>query len=346
MSQKTTLLALLALTAITVLLFTQKQSESEETVQTDALVAQFNDFRKTFNRTYSSLADMEYRMNVFTKTLEDIERHNSASNSSYTLGINQFSDMSFEEFISFQTVDLSFMKEIPVRNPDLLKGSADRVVNWTERGVVTPVKDMRNCNANYAFGVNAIVEEAYALHEKTAAPVLSDQEVVDCSTIYDNLQCKGGSSTFSMYYVRDFGVNLESDYPYTGKDQGCRKDIAGKGRYRPKKWWTIGEGPENMVNQLRIQPTTAGFVIKPDFKSYKSGVYNNNDCLGEPHYLVNAVGFNLDAKEPFFLAKNFWGTNWGENGYFRVAMAEGRGVCGFTGPWYSTYAIIEPKEQL
>jgi len=325
-------------------------SATSQTTKID-LVSTFADFRSRFNKTYDSLAEMRYRMSVFEASLAFIAAHNALPDTTYTLGINQFSDITWEEFAASHLNHPDDKNPLyglsrQVQPPAIKAGPPDeKRINWYERGVVARVKNMGSCRANYAFAITAIVEEAYALFHKTKAPVLSEQEVIDCSKIYENQGCQGGSAVFSMYYIRDFGVNTAKNYPYTGKEGECRKDMHGKGPYRPKKWWTIDGGPERMLDALVERPLTAGMVIQEDFKHYKGGIYNPKECKGDPRYQVNSIGFDISTHEPHFIAKNFWGESWGEKGFFRIAMAPGKGVCGFTGPYLSTYAIIEPKEQ-
>lgn len=57
----------------------------------------FSEFKATFNRTYANETEEAYRAAVYNKLASEIEVHN-AKGLSYTLGINQFSDMTHEEF--------------------------------------------------------------------------------------------------------------------------------------------------------------------------------------------------------------------------------------------------------
>ncbi len=63
---------------------------------------------------------------------------------------------------------------------------------------------------------------------------------------------------------------------------------------------------------------------------YKSGVFNPDRCSPDSlnHAVLN-VGFGSDATDgDFFIIKNSWGENWGEDGYFRIAKTDGAGTCG------------------
>ena len=58
---------------------------------------QFLEFRKKYNKVSMTPKELEYRYNVFLDNLKYIEKQNSM-NLSYTVGINQFSDLTWEEF--------------------------------------------------------------------------------------------------------------------------------------------------------------------------------------------------------------------------------------------------------
>ena len=63
----------------------------------------------------------------------------------------------------------------------------------------------------------------------------------------------------------------------------------------------------------------------PPFK----GVVSDPTCLssGLDHSLL-LVGYNLSAPVPYWLLLNSWGANWGEQGFIRLAIQDGDGVCG------------------
>lgn len=68
------------------------------------------------------------------------------------------------------------------------------------------------------------------------------------------------------------------------------------------------------------------------YKYYKGGVISNATACGtktdEP---LLAVGYGLDADTglEYYLMKNNYGTDWGEDGYLKVAInGDGPGVCG------------------
>ena len=43
---------------------------------------------------------------------------------------------------------------------------------------------------------------------------------------------------------------------------------------------------------------------------------------------VLAVGYDTTADPPYYIVKNSWGSSWGENGYLKIKIESGEGVCG------------------
>lgn len=63
-----------------------------------------------------------------------------------------------------------------------------------------------------------------------------------------------------------------------------------------------------------------------DFQFYKSGILNNPDCGQDLNHAIVAVGYDL--AQGFYIVRNSWGPWWGENGYVRLAITSGAGICG------------------
>ena len=61
-------------------------------------------------------------------------------------------------------------------------------------------------------------------------------------------------------------------------------------------------------------------MVYEDLMHYKSGIYSHvtGEKLGG--HAVLLIGYN-DTEE-YFIVKNSWSTNWGEEGYFKIAYSE------------------------
>ena len=64
------------------------------------------------------------------------------------------------------------------------------------------------------------------------------------------------------------------------------------------------------------------------FRFYTSGVMDNVNCGTTLDHAVLAVGYGNEDGKDYWLVKNSWGPKWGLDGYIKLAMVEGDGICG------------------
>ncbi|CAI5478102.1 unnamed protein product [Closterium sp. Yama58-4] len=83
---------------------------------------------------------------------------------------------------------------------------------------------------------------------------------------------------------------------------------------------------------VQAQPVVVYVEARSDsFIKFVGGfVYNDPDCFSTQvvDHLVVVVGFNLLDATPHWIIRNSWGPTWGENGYMKIAIAGGPGICG------------------
>jgi len=57
-------------------------------------------------------------------------------------------------------------------------------------------------------------------------------------------------------------------------------------------------------------------------KGYTSGILNPSECTINLNHSVTTIGYGYEGGELYFIARNSWGVNWGEQGYFRIFGGE------------------------
>lgn len=64
------------------------------------------------------------------------------------------------------------------------------------------------------------------------------------------------------------------------------------------------------------------------FQSYSSGIFDNTRCGTNLDHAVAVVGWGSDNGVEYWLLRNSWGVTWGEEGYMKVEIVSGHGLCG------------------
>lgn len=75
---------------------------------------------------------------------------------------------------------------------------------------------------------------------------------------------------------------------------------------------------------------------------YSGGIISDATCGTKINHGVLAVGYGYENGMEYYLVKNSWGTQWGDNGYVKIAIVEGEGICGI-----QSYPVtVELQEQI
>lgn len=81
------------------------------------------------------------------------------------------------------------------------------------------------------------------------------------------------------------------------------------------------------------------------FKNYSTGVFNEKNCNGVLNHAAIAVGYNLNHSIPHLIVKNAWGNDWGENGYYNIAVGnmgkKDKGICGMFGHPLNVVPVLD-----
>ena len=80
---------------------------------------------------------------------------------------------------------------------------------------------------------------------------------------------------------------------------------------------------------LSVGPISVAIDAEDDFQFYKSGIYESTSCSQtELDHAVTAVGFGETPQgKKYYIIKNSWGTDWGEDGYIYFS-ADIPNMCG------------------
>ena len=83
---------------------------------------------------------------------------------------------------------------------------------------------------------------------------------------------------------------------------------------------------------LFLRGLTAALNLDPaKIFAYRSGIVDGTFCGPVLNHFITIIGYGTSSQGvDFWLIRNSWGGNWGEDGYFRMlrTMDQGFGTCG------------------
>lgn len=250
--------------------------------------------------------------------------------------------------------------------------------DWTDHdggNYITSIKDQGNCGSCWAFATIGVMEAMYNIENNLYStefkqtvfgmaddsrrnilrypagadalqlrelkyPDFSEQFLISCSTAGD---CDGGYEDDAWAHLKKQGVVPEECYPYLAQTTACapcadwRKQLT-----RVKNWGYVTQSNVRMnaiKTALLDGPLVMYMEVYSDFYHYRSGIYQPvKSASFEGGHAVVLVGYN--EQQDYWICKNSWGTNWGEEGYFRIRFGECE-----TGSWVSQAWNVSSENQ-
>lgn len=294
----------------------------------------FQQWALTNGRVYQP-TERDYRESVYYANVAKIDAHNEG-NFSWTMDVNQFADLTADEFKS--TVVSGSFRRGEQRNTTVgVRGLWSRAdlpasVNWTAAGAVTPVKNQEQCGSCWAFSTTGSVESAWFLAKGTL-PSVSEQQLVDCSTAEGNQGCNGGLMDYAFeYIIKNKGITTEAAYPYTATGPNA---CVAAGKPVAATLSGYKDVPVNSETALETaiaqQPVSVAVEADQSVFQFYSGGVMDSACGTQLDHGVLAVGYGTLGGKEYYLVKNSWGASWGANGYIllgRGAKFNPAGQCG------------------
>jgi len=225
--------------------------------------------------------------------------------------------------------------------------------------VTTPVKNQRMCGSCWAFAAAEVLETHIALNTDVLFSI-SPQQFVDCAPNPDNCGgtggCDGSTSELAFDFASKHGIVDEWTYGYTssrGKDGKCGLHTIN--RYNPSELLTsagtnttdlndesgylekavasiagFSALPTNSYDSLMWTVATMGSVVisvaANTWYTYSSGVFDDSTLTDhfDLNHAVVLEGYGTDEEtgEDYWLVRNSWGPQWGENGYIRLKRVD------------------------
>jgi len=292
----------------------------------------FEHYQNEFQKNYSP-EELPMRQALFEKKLKEINSHNANPTKTWKAGVNHFTDRTDAEFRTRLGVKKSLLykhhaETLVVERPPMVDVSAlPTNVDWRDKSIISPVKDQGDCGSCWTFATAEVTESYWAM-ATGKLNILSEQQILDCTPNPNHCGgtggCEGGTAELAWAQITlTGGLSSEWTYPYisyTGSDFTCKTNqIVPIAKVSKFVNLPINEQPP-VLNYIATSGPLAISVDASTWSTYESGVFNScNQTNPDLDHAVMLVGYGTDpALGDYWLVRNSWSPQWGEEGYIRL----------------------------
>ena len=87
-------------------------------------------------------------------------------------------------------------------------------------------------------------------------------------------------------------------------------------------------GEKNMMKEIYARgPITCTIADPEELMEYKGGIYRDTTGAKSLDHSISVVGWGEENGQKYWIARNSWGTFWGEKGWFRIVRGVGSALC-------------------
>ena len=223
---------------------------------------------------------------------------------------------------------LGAMKKALPKDIDLPK-----TLDWRQKMDIGPLYSQGACSGCWAYSTVQVIADSKLIgtgHRPSPSPYY----LLSCDELDSGCNTGNMATAYAWIQVQQHGILSVEDFP-TASDRCMEAESNDKA-----KGVTIDgfceipplRGAETVYALLRAlyqQPVAIGMNVKP-LQLYGGGLVTMEDCPPASSDQINAInhaavvvgwGEDEESGKPYFLVKNSYGQDWGENGYARLEMA-------------------------
>jgi len=321
-----------------------------------------HEFEQMFNQEYMENIDKEEyekRSKALKKNEEDVRKENEEfleGKKDWFSRINSFDDLPDDEFVQDLTGAIEpegwgrgLLDPLPEDRVDpeseryfdqfrTSRASPPRSFSSVQNGDVSGVRHQGLCGSCVAFASMAAIETCF--HRVTGVfGDYAEQQFVDGAYRYDGANgCNGAPQHSYLKWaakknpLKDQGSGLphENQRPYKNTEPSLGQmsyKTYNQGAKITDVYYTYNADEALLKKQVYENGAAVSTVCAtPAFKEYGGGIFAGCAENCQQNHAITVVGYGNSGGQNYWLIKNSWGEDWGENGFMR--LERDTGMCG------------------
>jgi len=215
--------------------------------------------------------------------------------------------------------------------------------NYNGHSYIGSIRDQGECGDCYAYAASASAEGVYNVANNKFDEYnvdFSEDFLAWCLGKYGPYEshfsgCDGADYDYAeLAALTKEGITDETHYPTVNEDPGScthKEDPI----VSFQKWGRIASGDENAIKSAILAYGVIEVAIQTtdNFIDYTNGIFSDTqtECPDgantETDHAVALVGWGVENDELYWILRNSWSENWGENGYMRIKAHSARVAC-------------------
>jgi len=334
--------------------FARQKSESESESESDdsnpiqfsaqyrmSLVNQmksytFDDFMTEHDKTYEKdTPEYKKRAAIFFRKKAEAIRLAGLPGLTWTPAMNKFLDQTKPEMkarMGYKPVKKSggvkFARKPLEAIPDSWNSGIS--LDWRPKMTYSSefFQDQGACGSCWATATTSAIEAHADVHFGMSVP-LSAQELVSCTPNERHCGgsggCEGATAELALDYLTSHGgIASEDKWMYTsgnGQQGKCMMEKATDPAVLVGGYTSV---PSNNLQALMYAASKGPVIVAVDASSwsmYGRGVFNSCKQDAVLNHAVLLVGYGLSGASGYWMIRNSWGSDWGENGHIKLGRS-------------------------
>jgi cathepsin L len=330
--------------------FNKESSHTSRSLKEAVEDLSFDEYLSKHSKTYHG-EEYHLRRKVFEDRQQKVKHQNQRSNKLWTATLNVFSDRTEEELKQYHgwkpsvrhQKGMSFSQQETFQSDS--KTALPQTADWRNLTAAKTIPEQGSCGSCWAVSAVQILNAHYEIRRGQPRS-FSVQELVDCVPNPDQCGgtggCEGATVELGLAWATAQGLSDESEVPYTAKDGRCTKIKSflqhSSQSLRASHSHSLFSGnagasfgllgfkvlPSNKEEPLSRAVAELGpvavSVAADNWFSYYGGIFDSCDTI--VNHAVTCFGYGVENGKKYWLIKNSWGRDWGEDGYIRLLRHE------------------------